>query len=118
MPKRWRRTEKPLADELGVAVTIESRLPGEKLVREKAQAVDVGLRRHRVALHALRINRKVSILRTSEESAGAARFLDALAEEILGDATFPGRPLDGCLDCDFRRICPVYTSPDYPVIEE
>src|SRR5438552_6172161 len=54
MPKLWGRTEKPFADELGVAATIESRLASEKLVREETKAVDVGPRRDRAALHALR----------------------------------------------------------------
>jgi RecB family exonuclease len=70
----------------------------------------------RVALYALRINRKVSIERTEEESAAVARFLDGLAEEIMSADFFPGRPIEDCPDCDFRRICPVYKPRGYPIL--
>jgi RecB family exonuclease len=70
----------------------------------------------RVALLALRVNLKVSILRTPEESKEAEKFLDALAHEIMVEDTFPGRMIENCPDCDFRRVCPAYRRPLYPTI--
>jgi RecB family exonuclease len=83
----------------------------ETLVRSRYPDTPV-----RVALVALRVNLKVSVLRSPEESESAAKFLDELARAILAEETFPGRPIEGCPHCDFRRICPVYKTRDYPTI--
>ncbi|MBW3624442.1 MAG: PD-(D/E)XK nuclease family protein [Armatimonadetes bacterium] len=70
----------------------------------------------RVALHALRINTKVSLRRTEEEGAAIEQFLDRLAEEIMFTHFYPGRPIEDCPDCDYRRICPVYKPKGYPIL--
>ncbi len=75
----------------------------EQLARAAYPGVPV-----RVTLQALRINRKVSVLRTDAESAEAGTFLDELAARIMADTTFGPRPVEGCPNCDYRRICPVY----------
>ena len=81
------------------------------LVRSKYPEAPV-----RVALHALRINKKVSLMRTAEESAAIGGFLDSLAAEIMAEGLFPGRPIEECPDCDYRRICPVYKPRGYPIV--
>lgn len=62
--------------------------------------------RVRVALHALRPNLRVSIERTPEEAREVATSLDALAARILADEAYEPQVVEGCEDCDFRRICP------------
>jgi RecB family exonuclease len=70
----------------------------------------------RVAIVALRINRRVSVLRSPEESAEVADYLDELAHLMIADEVYPGRILESCSHCDFRRICPAFRRENYPLL--
>lgn len=83
----------------------------ETLVRSKYPDAPV-----QVSIHALRINKRVSLRRSDEESGEVAGFLDRLAAEIIATSFFPGRPIEDCPDCNYRRICPVYKPKGYPIL--
>ncbi|HEY3269240.1 MAG TPA: PD-(D/E)XK nuclease family protein [Armatimonadota bacterium] len=93
---------------------------GRSGVTEEQVRADVGLmayetmvRHHfpgrpvRVAIHALRPNIRVTVLRTPEESAAVAELLDDVARAIAGEAAFQGVNIEStCVGCDFESWCP------------
>lgn len=61
----------------------------------------------RVAIHALRPNHRVDVIRTPEESAGVEELLDDIARAIAAETVWTGVNVEErCVGCDFENFCP------------